>query len=413
MVVKNLKNVYYGHKRNKKEYRMQEEPIIKRNSPVAFLAGAVSVAVLTVLTYLIVLLIGNISANTTKSAMYSNVKKIAPYLYEISYTDYRIDENSDTHKTAEAFGCSSVHNGNYYGRNYDYIFNDTPEFIVRVSKTDTRHASIGVATHYGLRENLMERGEYDEQLELIPNFTLDGINDAGVIASINVVPGEPDTGKLTGTNPDGEDLDMAFVVRYILDNADSAEHAVELLKSRNLYGTAVDDMYLHVMIADANKTYIVEPIDNQMVAMEKTGNEQIMTNFYTNLPGLTEHAAGVERYAILQENYDEGSTLVGMRDLMKRVKYSNAYNYANYPVWYSESIPQSLINNQNSPEFAGYLEIYEDIQKDYWNYITNDIRNPANGAFWHTTHNSVYDIEKRMIRVTVQEDYSNYYDFTL
>lgn len=345
--------------------------------------------------------------------MYSEPKKVAPYLYEINYKDYREDTERETHNAMEAFGCSSVRNGNFYGRNFDYIFNDSPEFVIKVAATENRHASLGIATHYGLREVQMEQGLYDKQLEIIPNFTLDGINDAGVIASINVVPGKEDVGELTGTNPNGEPLELAYVVRFILDNASSADHAIELLKERNLYGTAVNDLYLHIMIADNTKTYIVEFIDNKMVAEEKTGNEQVMTNFYNNLPEITEHAAGIERYQILQENYDEGNSVVGMRTLMQRVKYSNAYNYSNYPAWYSESIPQSMIKNQDSPEFAIYLEAFDAIRKDYWNYVANDIRNPANTTFWHTTHNSVYDMSQKMLRVTVQEDYSHYFDYYL
>lgn len=367
--------------------------------------GAIIIALLAGVAYVFIML--------QPFKMYSRPVKVAPYLYKINYSDYRVDTDKETHNSMDAFGCSSVRNGNFYGRNYDYIFNDTPEFVVRVAGNENRHASIGVAAHYGLREALMEKGEYDKQLELIPNFTLDGINDAGVIASINVSTTEEDSGKLTGTNPAGEDLDMAFVVRYILDNADSADHAVELLSKRNLYGSAVDNLLLHVMIADPNKTYVVELLDNEMVAMEKTGDEQIMTNFNVNLPELTEHAVGVERYNILKENYDESKTFVGMRNLMKRVKYSNAYNYATSPEWLSESIPQSLINNPDSPKFELYRAAVDAVRKDYWNYVTNDIRNPANSSFWHTTHNSVYDIEKRMIRVTVQEDYQHYYDFTL
>lgn len=391
---------------------MPEQSETKRSSLVVFMAGVFCTVILAVLAYLAMILINHFKAATSQSAMYSNPKKIAPYLYEISYTDYREDANSDTHNTMDAFGCSSVRNGNYYGRNFDYIFNDVPEFVVHMSATDTRHASVGVATHYGLRENLMEQGAYNEQLEIVPNLTMDGINDAGVIASINVVPGEEDAGKLTGTNPDGEDLEIAFSVRYILDNADSADEAIELLKARNLYGTAVHDMYLHIMIVDPEKTYVVEFINNKMVAEEKTGDEQIMTNFYVNLPELTEHAAGVERYEILKANYNEATSLAGMRNLMKRVKYSNAYNYSTTP-WYSEAVPQSVLKSDNAELFAEYATIYENIQKDYWNYITNDIRNPASDTFWHTTHNSVYDIENKVLRLTIQEDYSNYYDFTI
>lgn len=345
--------------------------------------------------------------------IYTQPSAIAPYLYEMTFTDYTVDTEDATHNAMEAFGCSSVRNGNYYGRNFDYIFNDTPEFVVHVKAKEGRHASMGVATHYGLRETNLLRGEYDKQLELIPNLTLDGINDAGVIASINVVPGEEDAGKLTGTNPDGEPLNAAFAARYILDNAGSADEAVELLRARNLYGTAVSNMYLHIMIADPNKTYVVEFINNQLVAQEKTGDEQIMTNFYVNLPELTEHAAGVERYQILKENYAEGDTMVGMRNLMARVKYSNAYNYSNDPVWYSEAIPQSILKDRDAEIFAEYAEGFENIAKDYWNYITNDKRNPANTKFWHTTHNSIYDIENRTLRLTVQENYSDYFDFSL
>ena len=391
---------------------MKENPI-KNHPLISFFAGAISVVLIAVAVYLIMFLLKGCGLNNQQTGIYSTPKKIAPYLYEINYTDYREDKDAETHNAMEAFGCSSVKNGNFYGRNFDYIFNDAPEFIVRVAKTDTRHASIGVATHYGLREASMEKGEYDKQLEIIPNFTLDGINDSGVIASINVVPGKEDIGELTGTNPEGEDLNMANAVRFILDNAGSADEAIELLKTRNLFGTAVNDLYLHLMVADKDKTYIVELIDNELVAMEKTGDEQIMTNFYNNLPELTEHACGTERYAILKENYAEGDSLVGMRSLMARVKYSNAYNYSTYPAWYSESIPQSIINDQESPEFAAYQIIFDNVRKDYWNYITNNLRNPANSTFWHTTHNSVYDIENRFLRITVQEDYSHYYDFTL
>lgn len=361
----------------------------------------------------VVFIIKIIKDNSSISSMYSTPKKIADYLWQIDYTDYTEDKEGITHKFTEAFGCSSVKNGNFYGRNFDFIFNDTPEFAIRMSAKDGRHASIGVATHYGLREVQMEEGRYNKQLELIPNLTLDGINDAGVIASINVVPGEPDVAPLTGTNPDGEPLNAAFAARFILDNASSADEAIDLLRTRNISGTAVDNMHLHIMVADADKTYIVEFIDNKLVAEEKKGDEQIMTNFYANLPTLTEHAAGVERYQILKENYDLGSTFVGMRELMAKVKYSNAYNYTNYPIWYSEVLTQSQIANLGTESFAEYEKLYENVQKDYWNYINNGYRNPANKSFWRTTHNSVYDIENRYLRLTVQEDYSHYYDFAL
>lgn len=389
-----------------------EEKVKKKNLASVYLFGVM----LVFLAAVVVAIISSIIKQTdiaTNNNMFTTPKQIAPYLYEITYSNYRVDENETTMNAMEAFGCSSVRNGNFYGRNFDYIFNDSPEFVVHTTASENRHASVGVAAHFGLREAGMKKGEYIEQLALIPNFTLDGINDAGVIASINVVPGEEDVTELTGTNPDAEDLHAGFAVRYILDNADSADEAIELLQNRNIYGSAVSGLYLHVMIADSEKTYIVEFLDNKLVAQEKTGDEQIMTNFYRNLPELTEHSSGVERYQILKENYNEGDSLVGMRNLMARVKYSNAYTFSNDPAWYSEAAPQSVINNKDSAEFAKYVRLFENLSKDYWNAITNDIRNPENPKFWHTTHNSIYDIKNRTLRLTVQENYSDYFDFGL
>lgn len=388
--------------------KKKPQPKSSKTSKIVFIS-IMSVSMLAILAGFACAIITSLSGIF---ASHTKPKYIAPYLYEISYNDYAEDVEGVTHQFSEAFGCSSVRNGNFYGRNFDFIFNDAPEFVVRMSAKDGRHASIGVATHYGLREVQLQQGKYDKQLDLIPNLTLDGINDAGVIASINVAPGAEDVGELTGTNPSGKDLNSAFTVRYILDNASSADEAIELLKSRNIYGSAVDGLYIHIMIADKDKTYVVEFINNEMVAQEKTGTDQIMTNFYVNLPEYTEHAVGIERYNILKENYAQGSTFSGMRELMMRVKYSNAYAYSTEP-WYSEVLTQSDMAYINTPEFAQYYDIYENVQKDYWNFVTNDIRNPANKSFWHTTHNSVYDIERHALRLTVQEEYSYYYDFAL
>lgn len=372
--------------------------------------GILIVPVVAVVAFLVLTLV--FGGQKKEEKMYSEPKKVAPYLYEITYKDYREDTERETLSNSQAFGCSSVRNGNFYGRNFDFVFNDVPEFVIKVEANSNRHASLGIATHLGLREANLENGEYDKQLELIPNFTLDGINDAGVIISDNVVS-QYDTAELTGTNPGAERLHIGLVPRYILDNANSADNAVELLKNRDLYGDAAGGMYLHFMIADKDKTYVAEIIDNKLVVEEKTGDKQIMTNFYVNRKELNEHASGVERYAILQENYDQGKTFDGMRALMKRVRYSNAYRYSNNPVWYSEVFAQKALKDQNSDAFKATVEDLKYVLADYWNAILGDKRDLENPMFWHTTHNSIYDMSKKMLRVTVQEDYAHYFDYYL
>lgn len=387
--------------------------------------------------------------------MYTEVKHIAPYLHEITFDDYRYDSDFVTTESAEAFGCSSVRKGNYYGRNFDYVYNDTPEFVVRVkqNKSKNRHASIGMATHFGLRETKLLNGDYDKQLELVPNITLDGINDAGVICSHNVVSMEPDAGTTPETqpnNPNAFQLHQLFVPRYILDNADSVDEAIQLLQSTNLNikGNLGGSHHLHIMIADKNKTVVVEFFDRsgsghfEVVVDEKKENGggkeyglPIMTNFYVNNGNnqyfTNDNKIGVERYEILKNGYRDVNSFADMEALMKKVMYSISYLYVHNPVplgkdwgdegegdltseWYSESFLQSVIESfTNLGSLKPYEKKYENLKKDYWITRMMDFRNPSNPTFWQTTHNSTYDMENKHLRIVVQEQYEVYFDYYL
>lgn len=363
-------------------------------------------------TLLILILTGCTKNINTNDKLYHDIKKANDYLYEITYDDYKYDKNLKTITTVEDFGCSSVKNGNYYGRNFDFIYNDIPEFVVKVNKTKERHASIGVTTLSGIHKSDDIEKSHKEKLELLPNFMLDGINDAGVICSDNVVPKE-DVEPITGTNIGKEDLHIAFIVRYVLDNANSADHAIELLKDKNIYGDLGSHYNLHFMIADKNKTYVVEFIDNKIVVEEKKDNEQIMTNYYVNMDNLTENGAGVERYNILKDNYNEGNTFEGMWNLLKRVEYSNAYLFDTDNPWLSEYIPLSIRENKDSAEYNEAINLLDNIKKEYWVTRTKNMRTPSNPLFWQTTHNSTYDIKNKKLRVTIQENYDKYYEYIL
>ncbi|MCQ3908137.1 MAG: carcinine hydrolase/isopenicillin-N N-acyltransferase family protein [Mycoplasmoidaceae bacterium] len=262
---------------------------------------------------------------TSCSKMYTKPVKVADYLHEITYNDYREDTKLETIDEGRNFGCSSVRCGNFYGRNFDYVYNDTPEFIahVKANKKKHRHESIAVCTHFGLRENKLNAGKYKRELELIPNLTMDGINDAGVICSSNVVSMEPNSETATiipETQPGKENakqLHVLFIPRYILDNANSAKDAVDLLSDENLNikGNLNNKMNIHVMIADKNETYIVEFFRKKgsannhfdVVAQQKSDSidnpTTIMTNYYCNMSDAAftnDEKFGVERYEMLK-----------------------------------------------------------------------------------------------------------------
>ncbi len=371
-----------------------------------------TVVFLTGISILLAVVVFIGTGSMAEAQMYSQPVKAADYFYEMTFDDYREDTKLETLQLYNYSGCSIVRNGDFIGRNFDFWFNENPVFLVRVKAKEGRHASVGMAIHFGMVEEKLLAGDYAEKLELLPNMTVDGINDAGVFCGENIAP-KFDTAEVTGTDPEGRSLHMFFVPRFVLDNASSADEAVQLLKTQNLYGSFCGYAYAHYMIADKDKTYIVEIIDNKVRAVEKKGNEQVMTNFYCNLPKYPEHPAGLERYEILQAAYDMGNTFDGMFALLQKVKSSNEYDLTVHPRWYSETW-LSLAKINEPGFYAAYQETYRKNSHDYWEARKNDRRDEAQTRFWsQTIHNSTYDLAKKMLRVAVQENYDRTFDYYL
>ncbi|XQP55992.1 MAG: carcinine hydrolase/isopenicillin-N N-acyltransferase family protein [Mycoplasmoidaceae bacterium] len=424
--------------------------LVKILSPIAVAGGCLSIIPFT----------------TSCSFMYHDLKHIAPYLHEIVYDDYREDVKYETIDDSEAFGCSSVRLGNYYGRNFDYVYNDTPEFVVRVkaNKQLHRHESIAIATHFGLREKKLLNGQYHKQLELVPNLTMDGINDAGVICSSNVVSMEPNKEVLTAETKPGEGkkkLHALFIPRYVLDNASSAEDAVnKLTNDVNIFGNLKKEMNLHIMIADKTKTYVVEFFKKKdsnhnhfdVVAEEKSDNwnnpTSIMTNHYLNTDQATftnEEKFGNERLELLKKHYPQTQDQYNnfgfddMVALMRNVQFSKAYRIHTDPSekatsqipmgktgydlelseWYSEKVKQkdiatweeSKTPSQQSDFWQDLFVGFDQLKEDF----AEKVREEANPSYWITTHNTTYhwDWEKNegLLSVIVQEQYEHHYDY--
>ena len=59
------------------------------------------------------------------------------------------------------------------------------------------------------------------------------------------------------------------------------------------------------------------------------------------------------------------------------------------------------------------LAKFNDLKRDYWEARNNNLRNPSNMSYWFTTHNSIYDIASRKLRITIQENYDKYYEYKI
>lgn len=178
------------------------------------------------------------------------------------------------------------------------------------------------------------------------------------------------------------------------------------------------------MIADPNETVIVkftgeEGNEVKYVVQDK----MIMTNFYNHLyngdGNFPQHACGMERYIILDDNYATGNTMEGMWELLRNVRYTQTYDVNTEPFWCSE-----FYDTLKIPDFDKYPQSYwtkekvleqEEPQKEiaaYEEYVKTGTYNPEDGL-WFTTHNSTYDIANKTLWVTIREKYDKHYEFKL
>lgn len=343
----------------------------------------------------------------------NRIDKIAPYLYRTDYAelDYEIGA-AYFEKFRPSFGlCSAVSKGELFGRNYDWKYDARCSFVVKTSAVNGRHATVGMASAPSdITEQFITSGEYSESYDVIPFLLTDGINDAGLICEINVVPAG-DKGFTTGTNPFGEDLCAIMIPRYLLDYASDVGEAIALLEQRNIFAADSDELQqeFHFMLSDGSRTAVIEFVDNEMTVIEDfVDDKPIMTNFYLDgyngtKASLTPYSQGIERHAILLDGYGNVNTEKDMIELMKSVIFTKTYTELENP-WYSEfngkhGEPYGDLTKDSTPEeyepiVAAARAAYAERERD--------------GATWQTVHASVYNRDKRKLIVIPQESGRQY-----
>lgn len=326
--------------------------------------------------------------------------KIEDFLYEVTFEDYDLTEGEAMFDTIDIplGACTSVRNGNFVGRNLDWLYDESVDFVVHTPAKGNRHATLGVAGIIPfLNKFNANYGTYTDNYKLIPYVMMDGINDAGLVVNANLQP-LGDRGYTTGTNPGKERMNTVLAVRYLLDYAETVDEAIELLRQKDLHYTDItgSPLEVHLMISDPNKTSIVEFIDNKMVIVE---DSLIMTNYFVAL-GITPHAQGVERANIIRENYDMGATKSGMIELMRKVNFTHYYNTKTSPRWYSDLFDGDTTSKPDLTWNSDKKTVEKYYQKDVLKY---KVRTRLDFKTWQTVHNSIYDIKNKTLDIMVQE----------
>lgn len=361
------------------------------------------------------------SCNKQDSSMpdgHSEIKKVSDMLYEVTYSDYSdVAPNGAYDEISGDLACSSVRNGDFHGRNFDYFANQCPTIVVRTTAKEGRYATIGVARLAKTSEAMIDYGLPKEKMDLLPWALFDGMNEKGLVVNANVVS-KKDWGKIdhTGTDNTLPELNVIVVIRPLLDYCATVKDALDYLKAHNITPMGSEKMNLHLMISDPDSTCVVEFINNQIVAKR----QNIMTNYHLLKDDgeIPEYAVGVERYGILEKNYAlGGKSMQGMFELMQMARYTNMYKSENK--WYSELVSPGVVSYadiKNNPEIKPLLDIELEKSEKEWaeelEYIEkNGFREET--LWWDTTHNSIYDIRNKRLWVTVHEWYDKVKEFSL
>lgn len=363
----------------------------------------------------------------SKIPCFSNLRKVSDYLYEIEYDilDYDFAYNHFKKEKVELipFGCSSIRAGSFFGRNFDWFYNNDCDFVIRTS-CKGRIPSIGVAGSLpNLNKEAMLKGPSNEMLKLLPFYTLDGVNEAGVFINSNVVP--QDKGKVIKTQcTENEEREMFLLMfpRFVLDNFTSAIDAIDYAKKHisfiQINEASKTGYDIHFMIGDGLHTYVVEIIDNKVEYKEcdkMTNFHVIGTQFNSNgkvyVPAtqdathnamdtnkVTEHGCGLERWNIMVDNMSSAETKAGMVDLMKnKLNYNNSYSSSIIPIWYTEFVGNYSIGNYTVKTSPSLYE--QNIMPIVRERFANRNRDEENQTIWHTTHTSVYDLISKVLYI--------------
>ena len=309
-------------------------------------------------------------------------------------------------------GCSVLRRGNVVGRNYDWKLDEAAEFVVKVSPLGSRHGSVGIATlGTNLTERMVTSGRHTDLYRVLPGRTVDGINDAGLVAEVNVIP--YDAARTPRLQDGGtRDLHAWGVVRYALDNFGSAREAAEYVASHYYIPEGSEYAY-HWSFSDAEGSWIVEDGQCALATPYQTMNMS-MTNFriWWIARFIDPETGRIDRTALAAEDpYGTGverfEEMYGMEDVaaaLEAVCYTKTYLAETEPRRISEFAEDGVARVDES---AALSNVAAQVIAAWPGRETAR----KQGIWWQTVHSSVYDIEKRTLAVAVQEDFSKRYVF--
>jgi hypothetical protein len=171
------------------------------------------------------------------------------------------------------FAAMTGPDGPLLGRNFDFfhragmlLLTEPPDGFSSLSMVDLHYC--GFAGGVTLREVQAQ----SDRLRQAPYVPFDGVNEKGVAIGLMAVPSAQPP-----FDPAKASLYDLALIRLVLDQAESAEHAVTLLRG---YNYRAGDYPVHFLIADpSGAAVIVEYVGGDIKLTRNTGPYLVATNF--------------------------------------------------------------------------------------------------------------------------------------
>lgn len=369
---------------------------------------------------------------------FKSMEKLNKYLYSIEYNTIDYSAAKEHYKrdlVSEGNGaCSVIRTGNLIGRNFDYTINHQVEFVLKTKASGRLYSVTGIATAAAFTTDVLESNTYIKDYLYLPFRLVDGINEKGLVCSVNELPKNTDPNlniSINGNTPtlgQTDSISMIMLVRYILDRFEYAIDAATYIKQYvNVYpilGTNGEPLNYHFTIADKNNTvYLYFYGDSVEFDVFPYGEEYVLTNFRRADTTLVDGHYSVTDSDI--EAYGQGieraNTLIDFTveepEHIKEELLDYLYRSADYLRAY-----KAPIRLTDFTQYGSNLTIDNTVQLTIMWMVANraynqeiydgDYRDKAN--LYQTVHSIVYDIANKTMMMQIQEieDNREVFNFT-
>lgn len=214
--------------------------------------------------------------------------------------DYRFDEYLKTgqRQSLSGDGCTCFFHDYLFGRNFDFPANPV---LLLWTTPDDGYRSVSMVDLGYFNYSLRNLPVGPVGLQDTPYLPFDGMNEKGLVvgmAAINEAEAPFELGRVS--------IGEIQVIRLLLDYAASVDEALELIK---MYNVEIMFPPIHYLVSDAfGDSAIIEFVDGEMKAYNKTEFHQIITNFIITGKELPAEA-DCDRYRCVYDGLYSRSTI--------------------------------------------------------------------------------------------------------